>query len=169
MQVSVSSQVYVFLFSLLGGAIISFIYDLFRIKRKAIKTGTLGMLLEDTLYWIIVTIVIFFIVYLSNDGELRGYIFIGVILGVILYLLLLSKFVIGSALIVLRLLYRVFKFIWMIISYPFRILFKILGIPTGFMKTNIRKAYKRTRTAGRNELAKAKMWRKIIRSRRKKK
>ena len=60
--------------------LIAFIFDLFRIKRKAVETGNLLTYIEDLLYWIIAALVMFAVVYLANEGELRGYIFLGVVM-----------------------------------------------------------------------------------------
>jgi spore cortex biosynthesis protein YabQ len=164
----VGSQVYVFLFAVVGGMIIGFIYDLFRIKRKAIVTGRVAIFIEDTLYWIIATVVMFLVVYKSNDGELRTYIFIGVALGVILYALVLSKIVVSSAIFILRVVYKSFKLLWKIVSYPFKIIIKILAIPASFLKRCIRSLCKKSVHITRNQKSKSAMWKKIFRSRRKK-
>jgi len=65
--------------------IIAFIYDAFRIKRRAVKTSALVTYIEDIIYWIIVSIIMFAVVYYSNEGEIRGYLFLGTILGAVLY------------------------------------------------------------------------------------
>ncbi len=164
----VGNQVYVFLSSFVGGIIIGFIYDLFRIKRKAFRTGKIATFIEDVAYWIIVTFVMFFVIYRSNDGELRVYVFIGAILGVLLYALLFSKIVINSALFILRIIYRTGKVIWKIISYPFKVLFKILAVPMRLVKKSAGRAYRKTVHIARNRRSKASMWKKIFKSRRKK-
>ena len=61
--------------------IIAFIYDVFRI-RKAIRTSNIIVYFEDFIYWILVALVLF-VVYISNEGELRGYLIVGAIIGII--------------------------------------------------------------------------------------
>ena len=52
----------------MGGMLIAFIYDLFRVKRKTIRTKTLGVVIEDFLFWILAALVMFSVVYYSNEG-----------------------------------------------------------------------------------------------------
>ena len=106
---SVSSQVYIFICSIAGGMLIAFIYDLFRIKRKAVKTRSIFIHIEDFAYWIVVALVMFTCVYLSNDGQVRGYIFIGSTIGVVLYVLLFSRAVTKVIIFTARVVKRFFK------------------------------------------------------------
>ena len=164
MPVSVSNQAYVFLCSVIGGMLIAFIYDVFRIKRKAIKTRSIFIHIEDFLYWIIVAIVMFALVYYSNEGEIRGYIFLGNILGVILYSLLLSKIIINSSMFILNVIYKILKTICIVLLYPFKIVLKILKIPERFIFKILRGIYRKLRGAGKNRLAKVKIWRKVLKN-----
>lgn len=168
MPISVSNQAYVFLCSVLGGILIAFVYDAFRIKRKVVKTGTVFIQLEDFAYWLIVAIIMFGIVYYSNEGEIRGYIFLGTILGVVLYILLLSRIIMGTALFLLRLIYKILKTVWMIVSYPIKLLIRIIAIPARFIAKMAGKGLKSIRRAGRNRLSRVAIWRRVFRNIRKK-
>ncbi|HEX2927686.1 MAG TPA: spore cortex biosynthesis protein YabQ [Ruminiclostridium sp.] len=128
-MILIVEQVYIFLYAVLTGGALAFLYDILRIKRRAIKTSVIVVNIEDIIYWLLAAVIVFLTVYSSNDGQMRGFIFIGNILGVILYLSLLSKIVIASSMMVINLIKRIILFIWKIISYPFRIIFKILFIP----------------------------------------
>lgn len=90
----IQNQVYVFLWSILTGAILALIFDFFRAMRKCGKDNLLIVCLQDVLYLIIAAFVIIMSSFITNDGELRGYMFLGYLLGVIFYLLLLSRMVI---------------------------------------------------------------------------
>lgn len=118
MITSISSQVTIFLCTVIGGAAIALIYDLFRILRKAVRTGGLFIYIEDLLYWLIVSIIMLLTIYYSNDGELRAFMFIGACIGVTLYALLLSRIVMASSLFIIR-----------IVSYPFILIIKVLKAP----------------------------------------
>ena len=168
MPISVSNQAYIFLCSVLGGMLIAFIYDIFRISRKAVRTGSLFIHLEDFIYWIIIAVVMFGVVYYSNDGEIRGYIFLGAMIGVVLYVLLLSKIVVRSSLLIIRIVFKVVKTIWMIISYPFKVIFKAISYPVGIIYKNSRKRLREVRGYGRNKVSKASIWRKVLKNVRKK-
>lgn len=162
--VSVSNQAYIFLCSVIGGMLIAFIYDMFRIKRKTFKTRSIGVFIEDLVFWIIVALVMFAVVYYSNEGELRGFIFIGTVIGVILYMLLLSRFVMNFFLAILCIIKKILKKIWFIISYPFRIIIKILGIPCSFMVNVSKKTAKRVKRIGRSQLSKMAIIKRMFRN-----
>jgi len=91
-----------FLNCVLGGMIVAFVYDIFRVRRKAIKSSNLIVYFEDFIYWIIVALILFAIIYRSNEGELRGYLMLGVAIGIILYALLLSRIVMAVFLFVIK-------------------------------------------------------------------
>ncbi len=168
LQVSVSNQAYIFFCSILGGMLIAFIFDLFRIKRKAVETGNLLTYIEDLLYWIIAALVMFAVVYLANEGELRGYIFLGFVMGAALYILLLSRLVIKITLKILRLGYKILKLLWTILSYPFKFLFKVLSIPAIFVLNFIRKLLIRANRIGKVNSARLSVRRRLFRNARKK-
>lgn len=115
MITSVSSQAYVFLCTVISGALIALLYDLFRILRRVVRTGNLVTYAEDLLYWLIVTFIMLLTVYYSNDGELRAYLFIGAFIGVILYALLFSRIVMASSLFIIK-----------ITTWPFKLAIKVL-------------------------------------------
>lgn len=168
MPVTVESQVYIFLYSILGGILIAFIYDLFRIKRKAVKTAVILISLEDLIFWFIVSIIMFMVVYNSNDGEIRGFIFLGTAIGIILYATLLSRIIINFSLFVLRLIFKILYFIWMVITYPFRFIFKLAGYPIRFLIKIIKRFVRKIRNVGRNNTHKIKFWRRVFKNARKK-
>ncbi|MBQ9279480.1 MAG: spore cortex biosynthesis protein YabQ, partial [Clostridia bacterium] len=55
------------------------------------NTKNLIVYLEDILYWIIVAFIIIVSAFVTNNGELRGYMFIGYMIGAIFYLILFSN------------------------------------------------------------------------------
>ena len=148
--------------------IIALVYDLFRIKRRAIKTSSIFIYIEDLIFWVIVALIMFAVIYYSNEGEIRGYIFIGTAIGITLYTLLFSRIVIKSFLFILRTVYKIFKFIWKVLTYPFRIIFKLLSYPVRFFIKLSRKVFRRVKHIGRGNAVKIKFWNKVFRNARKK-
>lgn len=86
----IHNQVYVFLWSVVVGAILALVFDFFRLLRRKGNTKNYLVYLEDILYWIIVAFIIVVNAFVTNNGELRGYMFIGYIIGAIFYLILFS-------------------------------------------------------------------------------
>lgn len=87
----IQNQTYVFLWSLFVGVILAVIFDFFRILRRKGNTPNYLVYIQDIIYWIIVTIIIIMSAFITNDGELRGYMFIGYILGAVVYIVTVSR------------------------------------------------------------------------------
>jgi len=124
--VSVKNQAAIFIISIVVGTLITFIYDIIRVKRRLISTSKLLVNLEDLGYWLVVAICIFAMTYYSNDGELRGYFFIGIFTGCMLYILALGKFIMKIFIAIVKLLIVFFTKLYNIISFPIKFIYKIL-------------------------------------------
>ena len=90
----INNQALLFLIFSLNGVIIGLIFDFFRILRKSFKTTNLVTYIQDILFWIFTGISIIFFMYNFSDGSIRLFIFIGLILGFLLYILTISKYII---------------------------------------------------------------------------
>ena len=66
---TLENQAYVFFIFILNGFLIGIVFDVFRIFRKAIKTSDIVTYIQD----------------------IRGYVFLGIIIGYLIYFLLFSK------------------------------------------------------------------------------
>lgn len=89
----IQNQVYVFLWSILTGGILALIFDIFRAVRKSGNGNLVMVCFQDVLYLIIAAFIVIMSSFSTNDGDLRGYMFLGYLLGVIFYLLLFSGIV----------------------------------------------------------------------------
>ena len=88
------NQAYLFLAFSLTGVIIGILFDFFRILRRTIKTSNFITYIEDILFWILTGFLILYNIWYFNNGEIRIYIFLGIILGVLIYMLTLSSILI---------------------------------------------------------------------------
>ncbi len=86
-------QISIFLITLYGGMAAGIIYDVYRAIRKAAKNGRLATALLDTLFILTLGVVVTFMLYIANAGELRLYTFVGFALGFALYMTGLSPFI----------------------------------------------------------------------------
>ncbi len=89
----VSTQTIDFLEFILIGAIIACVFDFFRGYRKLKKVNTVSVIIQDIIYFVIVTIIIIFSIIKLLDSQIRLYIFIAILLGCCMYFCTLSKFV----------------------------------------------------------------------------
>lgn len=92
----VQNQLFSFFIYILVGIFLSFIFDIFRAIRKSIKSSNLATNIEDIFFVIISFIIISTILQMVNQGELRFYIFLGIIFGIIIYFLSISKYIING-------------------------------------------------------------------------
>ncbi|HEX2946917.1 MAG TPA: spore cortex biosynthesis protein YabQ [Clostridia bacterium] len=165
----VSRQAYVFLCTVAGGMAIALVYDIFRIIRKAVRTGSLLTYAEDIVYWVISAAIMLFTIYYSNEGEIRGFLFVGTIIGVVLYSSLFSKIVMESSLFIINMTIKIVKAVMFVILYPFRLVLKILAAPVRklavFIADSLRKAgYSSTAgNGGKKRFRKIRLVRKFVR------
>lgn len=121
----ISNQLYVFLIYSFSGVIIGLFFDVFRILRKSFKTPDFITYIEDIIFWILTGLFLIYIIFKFNNGEIRSYIFIGLGIGILLYLLIFSKYFIKINVIVIKYLKAIFRTIFQIITYPFKVILKI--------------------------------------------
>lgn len=74
----------------LGGWLM-FCYDLLRISRLLFSAKSWLVSLEDFFYWIYVSLSVFSLFYRQNDGILRSYVIIAVLLGMLAYDRMISR------------------------------------------------------------------------------
>jgi len=129
MVMNVQSQLYSFLVMLYGGMIIAILYDIYKVIRIILKPKRIATDIGDIIFWILGTIVFIFFLYISNYAEIRFYSFLGFIIGILLYNILLSPFVIKLLLLVYRIAKNIFIKIYKIVTYPFIVAYNMLIMP----------------------------------------
>ena len=87
-------QLYTFLCFLITGFLIGILFDIFRILRKSFKVPDIITYMQDIVFWILTGALLLYSIFTFNNGELRSYVFIGIILGTFFYILLFSKYII---------------------------------------------------------------------------
>lgn len=85
MNISVTNQVYVFIMSAVGGALVGAVFDVFRAIRKKIRQGAVAVGVQDILFWLIASFIVFMFMYNYNNGEPRWFVFGGALTGAVLY------------------------------------------------------------------------------------
>lgn len=126
-----------FIYFIATGMILSIIFDIFRILRRSFKTSDLITNIEDVIFGIITGLIILLSIFLFNNGELRLYIFIGFLIGIVVYMLFISKYFIKLNISIINFI----KKIIIIMTKPFKMLFKfikkIFFKPISFIIINI--------------------------------
>lgn len=144
MESLATSQAHVFLIFVINGIIIAFVFDIFRIFRKSFQTPDWVTYLEDILFWFITCILLAYSIYTFNNGEIRLYMLFGIIIGAILYILTISKYIIKFSVKIILFFKRIIDKILHYILYPVKIVLKaakgVLMRPICFIFVNFRKS-----------------------------
>ena len=102
--------------------------------------------LEDILFWILTGIIILYSIFIFNNGEIRLFMFLGILLGVAIYMLTISSFIIKINVKIIVTLKNIFTKIFTVVIKPFKFIFsiirKIFFKPISFFIINIRKSTK---------------------------
>ena len=137
------NQGYLFLIFIINGIIIGLLFDFFRILRKSFKTKDTITYIEDILFWILTGVVILYSIFTFNNGEIRLFMFLAIILGIILYILTVSSYVIKINVKIVTFIKNIItKFFYMIIipfKYISKFIKKIFFKPISFITINFRK------------------------------
>mgnify|MGYP003091641041 CR=1 FL=1 len=108
MQEVVTAPLMFFLSSILLGIGLLGIYDILRAFRAV----------EDILYFMFVAVISFWFLCTYNHGELRGFFFIGIFIGMFLYYIKISSYVISWLIYFFSRITNIFKIIYEIITKP---------------------------------------------------
>ena len=131
----VENQAYLFLVFSLTGVILGVLFDFFRVLRKTFKTGDFVTYIEDILYWILAGIIVLYNIWFFNNGEIRFFMIIGIIMGSIIYSLLFSSILIKIETMLLTKLKNIIMFFYKIIIIPIEKIIKFFAFYTS--KINI--------------------------------
>ena len=109
------------------GVVMIFCYDLLRIFRRGVPHGTVWIAVEDMFFWLISAFVLFQFLYQENDGKVRGFVIIGMFLGMLLYGKSFSGIVVRSGTFLLKKICGGVRWICRTFMKPARILMKPIG------------------------------------------
>lgn len=128
------NQVYIFLIFILNGFLIGILFDSFRILRKSFKTPNFVTGIEDIAFWVLTGLMLIYSIFKFTDGNLRIYIFLGVLLGYVLYLLIFSRIYINISVYIILFIKRIIHYLVILpITFVLRILHKIIIKPLAFV------------------------------------
>lgn len=116
---------------LLSGMAMGVVFDSYRVLSIRFHFARWSIHMLDVLYWVASALFIFRVLYASNRGELRFYVFLGLLLGVCLYFLAFSvttqRFVVMLLEIVRRLALIVNSILRILIIHPVLLLYRLVS------------------------------------------
>lgn len=135
----VSNQAYLFLIFIVNGILIGLLFDFFRIARKVFQTSDIVTYIEDILFWILAGFIMLYSIFVFNNGELRLFMFLGIILGAFIYMILISSYIIKINMKIITILQKIFAIVLLPFKAIYQIFHKLFFKPITFLIINIRK------------------------------
>ena len=109
---SMQGQAFIFLAAVITGFLCGFIFDAFRILRRIFRHGSVLTQIEDIIFWVLAALIVFYMMFITNSGELRGFGILGVFLGMVLYFASISRLVISCANKIIEMIKKVLRKAW---------------------------------------------------------
>lgn len=96
MSREIQAQVLLLATAISLGFLIGFLFDMYRRLRNITSPGPLATFIGDLGFWLIVTVVAFYLLYKVNFVQVRGYFFLGLGTGLIFYFHFISRHIIHA-------------------------------------------------------------------------
>ena len=133
----VTNQAYLFFIFIINGIVIGLLFDFFRITRKIVHTNDIVTYFEDILFWILAGATVLYSIFVFNNGQLRLFLFLGIIIGAILYMIFISSYMIKINIKLINIIKKILG----IFLIPFKFIYKKLFKPVHFLLINSRKYF----------------------------
>ena len=112
-------QFNIVIFSCLAGMLVGILFDGYRLIRGFNVPKILGMI-QDILFWILISMVIFIFLLVFNYGFLGAYVYLFMFIGIMVYLAIFSKMVVSVENVVARLISKLCRVLGKNIRYIFK-------------------------------------------------
>lgn len=119
------------------------IYDIFRIIRKIIKHNGFFIAIQDIIYWVVCSILVFNMMYEYNNGIIRAFAVLAIVIGMLLYHGSVSDMIVdGISMVINKGLHLVNVVIGTVLNtvlWPFKFIFKKIKRFILFIAKKVRK------------------------------
>ena len=119
----VMNQAYLSIVFIINGIVIGLLFDFFRILRRTFKTKDIITYIQDILFWILTGFILLYSIFTFNNGEIRLFMFLAVIIGISIYMLFVSSHVIKINVAIINLLKKILSKIFNFLLIPFKIFY----------------------------------------------
>lgn len=126
MVISISQQLRLVIFSLIAGIITGMLFDSYRLIRGFSNVNKIVIFIEDTLFWIFTSVVVFIFLLYTNYAYIGMYVYMCIAVGVYLYIKLLSKFFVKSQCKIFKMLGKIFRVTRNLMLYPFQFVIYVI-------------------------------------------
>ncbi|NLO10571.1 MAG: hypothetical protein GX129_12010 [Clostridiales bacterium] len=94
MNQGITIELQFFMISILWGALVLLAYDHLRIIRRIIRHNVVAVAIQDLIFWVIASVFIFAMIYVKNNGTIRGFSVMGMVIGMVAYHYILSDWIV---------------------------------------------------------------------------
>ena len=122
----VDGEILIFLYSLLTGASVMLLYDFFSSFTGDKKLSILVLNVFDGIFVVCATTLLLFMFLNISNGYIRGYEFVGAVIGGILYKITLSHFIKFLFQKIFAIIFSIFCFFCKILLTPIKFMYKII-------------------------------------------
>ncbi len=133
MELSYSHEAYVFFGTLLGGVLIGMVFDFYRVLRNHTVGGVVIIGAQDVLFWMLLSLIAFGAIFITNSGQVRWYEILGIVLGFVIYGLTLSRYFVKLLDFIAKWIQKTVRFLIRIFAVPIRFLLKLVKKPLGIV------------------------------------
>ena len=135
----------VFAVCIISGIFSGILFDSFKIIRRSFKKSAHFTDLCDGLFWTVYACFFIWWIFRINDGELRWFVFSGIILGASAYFVLLSRVVVIMGVFLLGLVKKILLMITEILLFPVRFVIKKARIAAVAVVVPLKKIKKKSK------------------------
>lgn len=115
------------------GFLLGLYYDVFRVARLIQHSPKRVIFFQDLFFFVSSAVATFFFALSAMGGELRLYLFLGIVLGFTSYYFTIGRVVMRCAAAVAAAVLAVWRWFWRLVFAPFRLLARLLRRPLGFL------------------------------------
>lgn len=120
-----------------SGVVLGIGYDIIEVLSREFRLRRFMIALMDVGYWLVATLFVFQVLVYANEGQVRVFIFIGLLVGIVIYFYMLSRLVRLTVtwviVLFLRLIRRVIRILYTLLIQPLLYVYRLLQIILGFL------------------------------------
>jgi spore cortex biosynthesis protein YabQ len=120
MIISISKQLGLVVFSIVAGLITGMLFDSYRLIRGFSNVNKIITFIEDTLFWIFTSVVVFVFLVYENYAYIGMYVYMCIGIGVYLYIKVISKFYLSYQYKIFKVMGKIIRISKNSILYPFQ-------------------------------------------------
>lgn len=94
MSDAITKEIQFFFHAALSGVLLSAVYDVFRILRRVHSHGNVWVAIEDFFYWIASALYISYVLMKENNGIIRWFFVLGILLGMLIYNFTIGRYLV---------------------------------------------------------------------------